>query len=64
MCGHQVDERVWDFTQRQTEEEIQMKKRKKDTVVKKHQDKAHLIQQKSQSNVSLLAKIFNSKQSE
>lgn len=62
--GQQVDEKTWDFTQRQTEEEIQMKKRKKDTVAKKHQDKARLIQQKSQSNVSLLAKIFNSKQSE
>ncbi|KAG7220408.1 hypothetical protein INR49_018246 [Caranx melampygus] len=62
--GQQVDEKTWDFTQRQTEEEIQMKKRKKDTVAKKDQDKACLIQQKSQSNVSLLAKIFNSKQSD
>ncbi|KAK5873234.1 hypothetical protein PBY51_018297 [Eleginops maclovinus] len=60
--GQQVDERTWDFTQRQTEEEIQMSKRKKkDSVSQKHLDKARLIQQKSQSNVSLLAKIFNSK---
>ncbi|KAL3059411.1 hypothetical protein OYC64_014093 [Pagothenia borchgrevinki] len=60
--GQQVDERTWDFTQRQTEEEIQMRKRKKkDSVSQKHLDKARLIQQKSQSNVSLLAKIFNSK---
>ncbi|KAM6929189.1 activator of basal transcription 1 isoform 1-T1 [Lycodopsis pacificus] len=62
--GIQVDERTWDFTQRQTEEEIQMKKKKKkDSVTQKHLDKARLIQQKSQSNVSLLAKIFNSNQS-
>ncbi|KAK9514638.1 hypothetical protein VZT92_025341 [Zoarces viviparus] len=60
--GIQVDERTWDFTQRQTEEEIQMKK-KKYSVTQKHLDKACLIQQKSQSNVSLLAKIFNSNQS-
>lgn len=63
--GQQVDDRTWDFTQRQTEEEIQMKKKKrKDTVSQKHLDKARLIQQKSQSNVSLLAKIFNSSQQE
>ena len=57
---------MWDFTQRQTEEEIQMKKKKKkkDSVSKKHLDKVHLIQQKSQSNVSLLTRIFNSNQSE
>ncbi|KAJ3588367.1 hypothetical protein NHX12_011960 [Muraenolepis orangiensis] len=47
-------EKSWDFTQRQTEEEIQLKRR--------DQDKARLIQEKSQSNVSLLAKIFNSSQ--
>ncbi|XP_031149008.1 activator of basal transcription 1 [Sander lucioperca] len=63
--GQQVDERTWDFTQRQTEEEIQTKKKKKrDSVTQKHLSKARLIQQKSQSNVSLLAKIFNSKKSE
>ncbi|XP_073326477.1 activator of basal transcription 1 [Pagrus major] len=63
--GQQVDERTWDFTQRQTEDEIQMKKKKKnDSVTQKHLEKAHLIQQKSQSNVSLLAKIFNSNKSE
>ncbi|CAK6978001.1 activator of basal transcription 1 [Scomber scombrus] len=62
--GQKVDEKTWDFTQRQTEEEIQnKKKRKTDSVTKKHMDKARLIQQKSQSNVSLLAKIFNSSQS-
>lgn len=61
----QVDERTWDFTQRQTEDEIQMKKKKKnDSITQKHMAKARLIQQKSQSNVSLLAKIFNSNKSE
>lgn len=60
----QVEEKTWDFTQRQTEEEIQTKKKKKkDSFTQKHLDKARLIEQKSQSNVSLLAKIFNSKQS-
>lgn len=55
----QAEERTWDFTQRQTEEEIQMKKRKR-SITQKHLEKTRLIQQKSQSNVSLLAKIFNS----
>lgn len=63
--GQQVEEKTWDFTQRQTEEEIQKKKKKqKDSVTQKHLDKARLIQQKSQSNISLLAKIFNSSQSQ
>ncbi|KAM9344070.1 activator of basal transcription 1 [Pholidichthys leucotaenia] len=62
--GEQVDEKTWDFTQRQTEEEIQQKKKKKDSVAQKNLDKARLIQQKSQSNISLLAKIFNSNKSE
>ncbi|XP_034027705.1 activator of basal transcription 1 [Thalassophryne amazonica] len=65
--GQEVEEKTWDFTQRCTEEEIQMKKKLKEqkgAVSRKRLDKIHLIQQKSQSNVSLLAKIFNSKQSE
>uniref|UniRef100_A0A3Q1CA54 Activator of basal transcription 1 n=1 Tax=Amphiprion ocellaris TaxID=80972 RepID=A0A3Q1CA54_AMPOC len=66
--GEQVEEKTWDFTQRQTEEEIQKRRKKKkkeeDLVTQKHLDKARLIQQKSQSNASLLAKIFNSSQSE
>ncbi|XP_051806026.1 activator of basal transcription 1 [Acanthochromis polyacanthus] len=62
--GEQVEEKTWDFTQRQTEEEIQRKKKKKDSVSQKNLDKARIIQQKSQSNASLLAKIFNSSQSE
>ncbi|XP_070824834.1 activator of basal transcription 1 [Chaetodon trifascialis] len=62
--GQQVNERTWDFTQRQTEEEIQMKKKRKDSLTQKHLDKARLIQQRSQSNISLLAKIFNSNKSE
>nr|XP_057939253.1 activator of basal transcription 1 [Doryrhamphus excisus] len=64
--AQQVEDRTWDFTQRQTEEEIQSKKKKKntqkDTISQKQQDKERLHQQKSQSNVSLLAKIFNSHQ--
>uniref|UniRef100_A0A1A7XN50 Activator of basal transcription 1 n=1 Tax=Iconisemion striatum TaxID=60296 RepID=A0A1A7XN50_9TELE len=61
--GEQVNEKSWDFTQRQTEEEIQ-KKKKRASVTRQHLNKAHLIEQKSQSNVSLLAKIFNSSKSE
>ncbi|XP_024915470.1 activator of basal transcription 1 [Cynoglossus semilaevis] len=63
--GKQVEEKTWDFTQRQTEEETQMKKRRKMVAMnQKNQDKISLVQQKSQSNVSLLAKIFNSKKLE
>ncbi|CAL8260188.1 unnamed protein product [Gadus morhua 'NCC'] len=67
--GEQLVEKSWDFTQRQTEEEIQQKKRNqakarfiqdKSQSTKSNQDKARLIQEKSKSNVSLLAKIFNS----
>lgn len=67
--GDQLEQRSWDFTQRQTEEEIQLKKRnqgkarliqEKSQSTKRNQDKARLIQEKSQSNLSLLAKIFNS----
>ncbi|XP_054623672.1 activator of basal transcription 1 [Dunckerocampus dactyliophorus] len=58
--AQQVEERTWDFTQRQTEEEIQTKKKKqKDTISQKQQDKDRLHQHKSQTNISLLAKIFN-----
>lgn len=62
----QVDTKLWEFTQRQTEEEIQNKKKKKhnDYVNQKNREKVQLIQQKSQSNVSLLCKIFSSNQSE
>lgn len=65
-AGEQEEEKTWDFTQRQTEEEIQNRKKKKkkpDSVSQKHLDKARLIQQKSQSNISLLAKIFNADKS-
>ncbi|XP_060931222.1 activator of basal transcription 1 [Limanda limanda] len=64
-AGGQAEDKVWDFTQRQTEEEIQLRKnKKKDSISQKHLDKARSIQQKSQSNVSLLTKIFNSNQSQ
>ncbi|CAB1336016.1 unnamed protein product [Coregonus sp. 'balchen'] len=62
--GEKIEEKTWDFTQRRTEDEIQMSRLRKQTMSKKNllkaQDKARDIQQKSQSNVSLLAKIFNS----
>ncbi|CAJ1085692.1 activator of basal transcription 1-like%2C partial [Xyrichtys novacula] len=60
--GQQVEEKTWDFTQRQTEDEIQIKK--KNSISQRHLAKAHLLQQKSQSNISLLAKIFNTNKSE
>uniref|UniRef100_A0A3B3DG81 Activator of basal transcription 1 n=3 Tax=Oryzias melastigma TaxID=30732 RepID=A0A3B3DG81_ORYME len=63
--AEQVDTKLWEFTQHQTEEEIQKKKKKqKDSITQKNQEKAQLIQQKSQSNVSLLCKIFSSNQSQ
>ncbi|XP_035593970.1 activator of basal transcription 1 [Oncorhynchus keta] len=62
--GEKIEEKTWNFTQRCTEDEIQMSRLRKQTMSKKNllkaQDKARDIQQKSQSNVSLLAKIFNS----
>lgn len=66
--GEAVEERSWDFKQRRTEEEIQQgKKNKKNSnkglsqkTLQKAQEKAKAIQQKAQSNTSLLAKIFNS----
>ncbi|XP_024240890.1 activator of basal transcription 1 [Oncorhynchus tshawytscha] len=62
--GEKIEEKTWNFTQRCTEEEIQMSRLRKQTMSKKNllkaQDKARDIQQKSQSNISLLAKIFNS----
>ncbi|KAM8830986.1 activator of basal transcription 1 isoform 1-T2 [Synchiropus picturatus] len=51
----QGEGKSWDFTQHQTEEEIQSKKKRK-----KQEDKTRHMQQQSRSNVSLLAKIFNS----
>lgn len=60
-----MEEKTWDFTQHQTEEEIQKKKKKKkDSITQKRLNKARLMQQESKSNVSLLAKIFHSNQSE
>lgn len=60
--GEKMEERTWDFKQRRTEEEIQMGKRKglSKKSLQKAQEKAKAIQQKAQSNTSLLAKIFNS----
>ncbi|KAJ8393501.1 hypothetical protein AAFF_G00059740 [Aldrovandia affinis] len=62
--GEAADDKTWDFTQRRTEDEIQQSRLRRQTMSKKNlkkaQDKARVIQEKSQSNVSLLAKIFNS----
>ncbi|KAJ8371164.1 hypothetical protein SKAU_G00111920 [Synaphobranchus kaupii] len=62
--GEAVEEKTWDFTQRRTEDEIRQSRLRKQTMSKKNlkkaQEKARVIQEKSQSNVSLLAKIFNS----
>lgn len=62
--GEAVEEKSWDFKQRPTEDEIQLKRMKSKGMSKanlrKAQEKSKAIQEKSQSNVSLLAKIFNS----
>ncbi|XP_033029505.1 activator of basal transcription 1 [Lacerta agilis] len=54
------EEKSWGFVQRQTEEEIQTSKGNK--RLKKQLARAADIQQKSQSNSSLLSKIFNIQQ--
>ncbi|XP_003979992.2 activator of basal transcription 1 [Takifugu rubripes] len=56
--GQQVEERTWDFSQRQTEEEIQTRKRRKSCRSQKQLEKSGQLQQQSHSNTSLLAKIF------
>ncbi|XP_003216708.2 activator of basal transcription 1 [Anolis carolinensis] len=54
------EEKNWGFVQRRTEEEIQTSKEKKG--LKQQLARAAEIQQKSQSNSSLLSKIFNVQQ--
>ncbi|KAI4872275.1 hypothetical protein NFI96_027703 [Prochilodus magdalenae] len=62
--GEAVDEKSWNFTQRRTEDEIRLDRMKKKGLSKKNlqkaQAKSKVMQEKAQSNVSLLAKIFNS----
>lgn len=62
--GEVVEEKTWDYKQRPTEEEIHLKRFKKKGLSKKNlqkaQEKSKTIQDKAQSNVSLLAKIFSS----
>ncbi|XP_077080084.1 activator of basal transcription 1 [Siphateles boraxobius] len=62
--GEVVEEKTWDYKQRSTEEEIHMKRFKNKGISKKNlqkaQEKSKTIQDKAQSNVSLLAKIFSS----
>lgn len=61
--GEVVEEKSWNFKQRPTEEEIQMKRIKdkgmSEKNLQKAREKSKAIQEKAQSNVSLLAKIFN-----
>lgn len=61
--GEVVEEKGWDFTQRRTEEEMRLERMKKRGLSKKNlqkaQEKSRAIQEKAQSNVSLLAKIFS-----
>lgn len=61
--GEVVEEKSWNFAQRPTEDEIQMKRFKdkgmSEKNLQKAKEKSKAIQEKSQSNVSLLAKIFN-----
>lgn len=62
--GEVVEEKTWDYKQRPTEEEIHLKRFKNKALSKKNlqkaQEKSKTIQNKAQSNVSLLAKIFSS----
>ncbi|XP_069040365.1 activator of basal transcription 1 [Lepisosteus oculatus] len=65
--GQSFLEKTWDFTQRPTEDEIRQRRLLKQNQPRgrskkelaKALEKARAIQEKSQSNVSLLAKIFN-----
>lgn len=62
--GEVVEEKTWDYKQRPTEEEIHLKRFKSKGISKKSlqkaQEKSKSIQDKAQSNVSLLARIFSS----
>ncbi|XP_072536895.1 activator of basal transcription 1 [Salminus brasiliensis] len=66
--GQAMNEKNWDFTQRQTEDEMRLDRMKKKALSKKSlqkaQEKSKAIQEKAQSNVSLLAKIFSSGRSQ
>ncbi|KAG2455737.1 activator of basal transcription 1 [Polypterus senegalus] len=63
--GQEFEEKSWNFTQRQTEEEIQKAKqtaklgKSQKQQMKKAMAKVQEFEKKSHSNVSLLAKIFN-----
>ncbi|XP_056320025.1 activator of basal transcription 1 [Danio aesculapii] len=63
--GEVVEEKMWDYKQHPTEEEIHLKRFKSKGISKKSlqkaQEKSKSIQDKAQSNVSLLAKIFSGK---
>ncbi|XP_051759390.1 activator of basal transcription 1 [Ctenopharyngodon idella] len=62
--GEVIEEKTWDYKQRPTEEEIHLKRFKNKGMSKKNlqkaQEKSKTIQDKAQSNISLLAKIFSS----
>ncbi|TRY72810.1 hypothetical protein DNTS_009512 [Danionella cerebrum] len=63
--GELVKEKEWDYKQHSTEEEIQLKRFKNKGISKKNlqkaQEKSKSFQEKAQTNISLLAKIFNGK---
>ncbi|RXN03239.1 activator of basal transcription 1 [Labeo rohita] len=60
--GEVLEQKTWDYKQRPTEEELQLKRFKNKGLSKKNlqkaQEKSKTFQEKAQSNVSLLAKIF------
>uniref|UniRef100_A0A8C2J152 Activator of basal transcription 1 n=1 Tax=Cyprinus carpio TaxID=7962 RepID=A0A8C2J152_CYPCA len=58
--GEVVEEKTWDYKQRPTEEEIHLKWFLSKKNLQKARKKSKSIQEKAQSNVSLLAKIFSS----
>ncbi|KAK2898260.1 hypothetical protein QQF64_032579 [Cirrhinus molitorella] len=61
--GEVLEQKTWDYKQRSTEEEIQLKRFNKSLSKKslqKAQERSKAIQEEAQSNVSLLAKIFSS----
>ncbi|KAL0187166.1 hypothetical protein M9458_018836, partial [Cirrhinus mrigala] len=62
--GEVLEQKTWDYKQRATEEELQLKRFKNKGLSKKNlqkaQEKSKTIQEKAQSNVTLLAKIFGS----
>lgn len=58
--GSKFPDKQWNFTQRKTEDEIQVLKASGDKKrIQKRQEQAERAQERSQTNRSLLQKIFN-----